>query len=211
MGSKGIVASTAAMATLLMDGIGDTIRVSLTPEPGRDRTQEVIVAQEILQTSGIRSFVPMVTACPAAGAPPARCSRNWPTRFNPSCAQQCPSGARSMKRGKPERRGDGLHRQRAGRKQARAYRHFAAGHRRNSHRARFRGRQKAATLRGEPHREEFQQMWWSISRAITARRVMLHNGCIRGFCSYIHASLFRYLRRISRFLKMEGLFFQKGR
>lgn len=67
MGSKGIVASTAAMATLLMEGIGDTIRVSLTPEPGGDRTQEVIVAQEILQTSGIRSFVPLVTACPGCG------------------------------------------------------------------------------------------------------------------------------------------------
>jgi (E)-4-hydroxy-3-methylbut-2-enyl-diphosphate synthase len=67
MGSKGIVASTAAMATLLMEGIGDTIRVSLTPEPGGARTQEVIVAQEILQTSGLRSFVPMVTACPGCG------------------------------------------------------------------------------------------------------------------------------------------------
>jgi (E)-4-hydroxy-3-methylbut-2-enyl-diphosphate synthase len=67
MGSKGIVASTAAMATLLMEGIGDTIRVSLTPEPNGDRTQEVIVAQEILQTTGIRSFVPMVTACPGCG------------------------------------------------------------------------------------------------------------------------------------------------
>jgi len=67
MGSKGIVASTAAMATLLLQGIGDTIRVSLTPEPNGDRTQEVIVAQEILQTSGIRSFTPMVTACPGCG------------------------------------------------------------------------------------------------------------------------------------------------
>lgn len=67
MGSKGIVASTAAMATLLLEGIGDTIRVSLTPEPGGDRTKEVIVAQEILQTSGIRSFTPMVTACPGCG------------------------------------------------------------------------------------------------------------------------------------------------
>ena len=67
MGSKGIVASTAAMATLLMEGIGDTIRVSLTPEPNGDRTREVIVAQEILQTTGIRSFTPMVTACPGCG------------------------------------------------------------------------------------------------------------------------------------------------
>ncbi len=67
MGSKGIVASTAALAVLLQQGIGDTIRVSLTPEPGGDRTQEVIVAQEVLQTIGLRSFMPLVTACPGCG------------------------------------------------------------------------------------------------------------------------------------------------
>jgi (E)-4-hydroxy-3-methylbut-2-enyl-diphosphate synthase len=67
MGSKGIVASTAAMAVLLQEGVGDTIRVSLTPEPGGDRTQEVIVAQEMLQTMGLRSFTPMVIACPGCG------------------------------------------------------------------------------------------------------------------------------------------------
>ena len=67
MGSKGIVASTAAMAVLLQQGIGDTIRVSLTPEPRGDRTKEVIVAQEILQTMGLRSFAPMVIACPGCG------------------------------------------------------------------------------------------------------------------------------------------------
>ena len=67
MGSKGIVASTAAMGILLQQGIGDTIRVSLTPEPGGERTREVIVAQEILQTMGLRSFVPLVTACPGCG------------------------------------------------------------------------------------------------------------------------------------------------
>ena len=67
MGSKGIVASTAAMAVLLQEGIGDTIRVSLTPEPGGDRTNEVIVAQEILQTMGLRAFMPMVVACPGCG------------------------------------------------------------------------------------------------------------------------------------------------
>jgi (E)-4-hydroxy-3-methylbut-2-enyl-diphosphate synthase len=67
MGSKGIVASTAAMGVLLQEGIGDTIRVSLTPEPNGDRTKEVIVAQEILQTMGLRSFTPMVTACPGCG------------------------------------------------------------------------------------------------------------------------------------------------
>jgi (E)-4-hydroxy-3-methylbut-2-enyl-diphosphate synthase len=67
MGSKGIVASTAALSVLLQEGIGDTIRVSLTPEPGESRTKEVIVAQEILQTMGIRSFTPLVTACPGCG------------------------------------------------------------------------------------------------------------------------------------------------
>ena len=67
MGSKGIVASTAGMAVLLQQGIGDTIRVSLTPEPNGDRTNEVIVAQEILQTMGLRSFTPMVVACPGCG------------------------------------------------------------------------------------------------------------------------------------------------
>ena len=67
MGSKGIVASTAAMGVLLQEGIGDTIRVSLTPEPGGDRTREVIVAQEILQAMGLRSFTPQVSACPGCG------------------------------------------------------------------------------------------------------------------------------------------------
>ncbi len=67
MGSKGIVASAAALAVLLQEGIGDTIRVSLTPEPGGSRTQEVVVAQEILQTMGLRAFAPMVTACPGCG------------------------------------------------------------------------------------------------------------------------------------------------
>ncbi|MCB1886771.1 MAG: flavodoxin-dependent (E)-4-hydroxy-3-methylbut-2-enyl-diphosphate synthase [Rhodocyclaceae bacterium] len=67
MGSKGIVASTAALAVLLQEGIGDTIRVSLTPEPNGSRSQEVVVAQEILQTMGLRAFTPMVTACPGCG------------------------------------------------------------------------------------------------------------------------------------------------
>ena len=67
MGSKGIVASTAALAVLLQEGIGDTIRISLTPEPGGSRAQEVLVAQEILQTMGLRAFAPMVIACPGCG------------------------------------------------------------------------------------------------------------------------------------------------
>jgi len=67
MGSKGIVASSAALAVLLQEGIGDTIRISLTPEPGGDRTKEVIVAQELLQTLGLRAFTPLVAACPGCG------------------------------------------------------------------------------------------------------------------------------------------------
>jgi len=67
MGSKGIVSSTAALAVLLQEGIGDTIRISLTPEPGQPRTDEVIVAQELLQTMGLRAFTPMITACPGCG------------------------------------------------------------------------------------------------------------------------------------------------
>jgi (E)-4-hydroxy-3-methylbut-2-enyl-diphosphate synthase len=67
IGSKGIVASTAALAVLLQEGIGDTIRISLTPDPGGLRTQEVVVAQELLQTMGLRAFTPMVTACPGCG------------------------------------------------------------------------------------------------------------------------------------------------
>ena len=67
MGSKGIVASSAALAILLQQGIGDTIRISLTPQPGEARTKEVVVAQELLQTMGLRSFTPLVTACPGCG------------------------------------------------------------------------------------------------------------------------------------------------
>jgi (E)-4-hydroxy-3-methylbut-2-enyl-diphosphate synthase len=77
MGSKGIVASSAAMGILLQQGIGDTIRISLTPEPGGDRTREVQVAQELLQTMGIRSFVPVVAACPGCGRTTSTTSRNW--------------------------------------------------------------------------------------------------------------------------------------
>jgi (E)-4-hydroxy-3-methylbut-2-enyl-diphosphate synthase len=80
IGSKGIVASTAAIAVLLQQGIGDTIRVSLTPEPGGSRTQEVIVAQQILQTLGLRSFTPMVTACPG-------CDRTTSTYFQGLASQ----------------------------------------------------------------------------------------------------------------------------
>ncbi len=91
MGSKGIVASTAAMAVLLQEGIGDTIRVSLTPEPGGERTQEVVVAQEILQTMGIRHFTPMVTACPGCGRTTSSYFQELADRIQSYVRSQMPS------------------------------------------------------------------------------------------------------------------------
>ena len=90
MGSKGIVASSAALAVLLQEGIGDTIRVSLTPEPGGDRTREVLVAQEILQTMGIRSFTPMVAACPGCGRTTSTTFQELAARIQDYLREQMP-------------------------------------------------------------------------------------------------------------------------
>jgi (E)-4-hydroxy-3-methylbut-2-enyl-diphosphate synthase len=90
MGSKGIVASTAALAVLLQEGIGDTIRVSLTPEPGGDRTREVVVAQEILQTMGLRAFTPMVVACPGCGRTTSTFFQELADRIQSYLRQQMP-------------------------------------------------------------------------------------------------------------------------
>ncbi|MFO1283145.1 MAG: flavodoxin-dependent (E)-4-hydroxy-3-methylbut-2-enyl-diphosphate synthase [Burkholderiales bacterium] len=90
MGSKGIVASTAAIAVLLQEGIGDTIRVSLTPEPGGDRTQEVLVARQILQTMGLRRFAPMVTACPGCGRTTSTTFQELAQRIETWLARQMP-------------------------------------------------------------------------------------------------------------------------
>jgi (E)-4-hydroxy-3-methylbut-2-enyl-diphosphate synthase len=90
MGSKGIVASTAAMAVLLQEGIGDTVRVSLTPEPGGDRTREVIVAQEMLQTMGLRSFAPLVIACPGCGRTTSTVFQELANRIQSYLREQMP-------------------------------------------------------------------------------------------------------------------------
>ncbi len=90
MGSKGIVASTAALAVLLQEGIGDTIRISLTPEPGGSRTQEVVVAQEILQTMGLRAFAPMVTACPGCGRTTSTVFQELAQRIQAHLREQMP-------------------------------------------------------------------------------------------------------------------------
>jgi (E)-4-hydroxy-3-methylbut-2-enyl-diphosphate synthase len=91
MGSKGIVASTAALSVLLQEGIGDTIRVSLTPEPGGSRSQEVIVAQEILQTMGLRAFTPMVSACPGCGRTTSTVFQELAARIEAWLRQQMPA------------------------------------------------------------------------------------------------------------------------
>ena len=91
MGSKGIVASSAAMAVLLQEGIGDTVRVSLTPEPGGDRTREVTVAQELLQTMGLRSFTPLVTACPGCGRTTSTTFQELANRIQSYLREQMPS------------------------------------------------------------------------------------------------------------------------
>jgi len=90
MGSKGIVASTAALSVLLQEGIGDTIRISLTPEPGGDRSREVIVAQEILQTMGLRAFTPMVIACPGCGRTSSTVFQDLADRIQTYLREQMP-------------------------------------------------------------------------------------------------------------------------
>ncbi len=91
MGSKGIVASSAAMAILLQQGIGDTIRVSLTPEPGGDRTREVQVAQELLQTMGFRAFLPVVAACPGCGRTTSTVFQELARRIEDDLRQNMPA------------------------------------------------------------------------------------------------------------------------
>ena len=97
MGSKGIVASAAALAVLLQRGIGDTIRISLTPEPGGDRTREVIVAQEILQTMGLRSFLPLVTACPGCGRTTSTLFQELANRIQSHVRTQMPIWAKKYR------------------------------------------------------------------------------------------------------------------
>ena len=137
LGAKGIVATTAGLSILLQEGIGDTIRVSLTPAPGGDRTEEVQVAQQILQSLGLRSFTPQVTSCPG-------CGRTTSTFFQ-EMAEQIQDYLRETDAGvakrAPRRRGDegggdGLRRERPRRIEARQHRHLAARHLRGAEGAR---------------------------------------------------------------------------
>ena len=149
MGSKGIVASSAALSVLLQQGIGDTIRISLTPEPGGDRTLEVKVAQELLQSMGFRSFVPLVAACPG-------CGRTTSTTFQ-ELARDIQDFIRNEM---PEwkRRYPGVETLNVavmgcivngpGEFEARRYRHLASGHRRGAGSARVHRRQEGGHLAG---------------------------------------------------------------
>ncbi|MEZ5705311.1 MAG: flavodoxin-dependent (E)-4-hydroxy-3-methylbut-2-enyl-diphosphate synthase [Burkholderiaceae bacterium] len=92
MGTKGAVASTAALAVLLQQGIGDTIRVSLTPQPGEPRTQEVLTLPEILAVARLACVCAQRDGLSAAGGQPARHSRSWPNRLTTICVPPCPSG-----------------------------------------------------------------------------------------------------------------------
>ena len=131
MGSKGIVASTAGMAVLLQQGIGDTIRVSLTPEPNGDRSQEVIVAQEMLQTMGLRAFTPMVVACPGCGRTTSTYFQELAQSIQSHLRHRMPQWRREYAGVEDDDGGrHGLCRQRPGREQARQHRHQPAGHRR---------------------------------------------------------------------------------
>ena len=158
MGSKGIVASSPAMGILLQQGIGDTIRISLTPEPNGDRTREVQVAQELLQTMGFRQFVPVVAACPGCGRTTSTVFQELAQNIQADLRKNMSVWRDNIGRPGDSRCGDGLHRQRAGRIEACRYRHFASRHRRDSSAPVFIDGRKAATLRGPNIAEEFERM-----------------------------------------------------
>ena len=127
MGRSGIVSSSAALSVLLQEGIGDTIRVSLTPAPGGDRTEEVRTCQDILQSLGIRTFSPRVTACPGCGRTTSTLFQEMADDIQGYLSSQMPVWKADLsRRGEPESRRDGLRRQRPGRIQACQYRNFVA-------------------------------------------------------------------------------------
>ena len=127
MGAKGVVASSAAMGVLLQEGIGDTIRVSLTPAPGGDRTEEVRVAQQILQSMGIRSFTPQVTACPGCGRTTSTFFQEMAEQIQTYLREQMPAWkGRYVGRGRNEAGRHGLRGQRPRRIEARQHRHLPA-------------------------------------------------------------------------------------
>ena len=172
MGSKGIVATTAALAPVLQDGIGDTIRTSLTPLPNGDRTEEVIVSQQILQSLGIRSFTPQVTACPGCGRTTSTFFQEMADQIQTYLREQMPKWkATPSGRGDHESGGDGLRGERAGRIQALQYRNLAAGHVRGTESAGVRGWPPDDHPEGRPHRvrihRDFERLRGFALRGVT--------------------------------------------
>ena len=159
MGDKGVIASTAGLSILLNEGIGDTIRVSLTPEPGAPREREVEIAQQVLQSMGLRSFLPQVSACPGCGRTTSTFFQEMAQQIQGYLKDQMPDLARdaSGRRG-PARRGHGLRGERAGRVEARRHRDLAAGHLRGAggaglHRREARPDAPRRRPRGRVHRD----------------------------------------------------------
>ncbi len=152
MGVKGLVWSSAAMGILLHEGIGDTIRVSLTPRPGGDRREEVYAACELLQSLGIRTFAPSVTACPGAAGRPRRRSRSSPSASRATCASRCPPGRCVRGRRDDDARRHGLRRERSGRVEGREHRDLAAGHGRGAELPRVRRRPEVRDAQGQLRR-----------------------------------------------------------
>jgi len=169
MDSKGIVASTAALSVLLQEGIGDTIRVSLTPEPGGARTREVQVAQEILQSLGLRAFVADGDGLPRVRPHhQAPCSRSWPRACRRICASGCPNGRAAFPGREPDRCGDGLRGQRAWREPARRYRNQPAGDGEQPVAPVFIDGERRITLKGERISEEFEAIVEEYVTVVTA-------------------------------------------
>ena len=153
MGAKGIIASTAGLALLLQRGIGDTIRVSLTPEPGGDRTQEVQVAQQVLQSLGLRSFLPQVSACPGCGRTTSTFFQEMARDIQDYLVERMP-GWRETHPGRRRAagRGHGLRRQRPGRVEARGHRDQPARHVRGAGGPGVRGRREDRDASRRRHR-----------------------------------------------------------
>ena len=151
MGSKGIVASTAALAVVLQEGIGDTIRVSLTPAPNGDRTEEVLVAQQILQSIGMRSFTPQVTACPGCGRTTSTFFQEMAEQIQSYIRAQMPEEEQVCRSRRDEGGRDGLHRKWPGREQTSQYRDLPAGHIRRTQGSGFRRRAPAHYPPRRPH------------------------------------------------------------
>ena len=153
MGMKGVVASTAGLAPLLLAGIGDTIRISLTPTPGGDRSEEVRCAQQVLQSLGIRSFMPQVTSCPGCGRTTSTYFQELAERIQGYLVEQMPEWKKQLRGRRGAEAGrDGMRRERAGRVEARQHRHLAAGDVRGAKGSGLRGRPALHHAEGRPHR-----------------------------------------------------------